>query len=205
LFRFLKEPNETCLGLSKGNPEGRGVGKTDADKIFNSIIKSKAVQTGLVEDLQDSAIFVDNIGKDKLSDMSTNIIRKHLIEYTCNQCNLLGIPLVDGPTGFFWNRVEERWESEFGKMLKVKERGQDRYILLIPKAIVSYNSTYTPQRYHQHFVLNFLQNEHLRLDTALVYRRTLKNGSISKKILLRRKLHMIERSCESLHRNTEIF
>ena len=46
-----------------------------------------------------------------------------------------------------------------------------RKILLVPKRIVSYSKEYTPQKYMQNFVLNFLQNEQLRLNGPLVQRR----------------------------------
>jgi hypothetical protein len=49
LFRFLREPNETRLGLSRRRSQGRGVGDEDAQKIFDSLLASKAVKSGLVE------------------------------------------------------------------------------------------------------------------------------------------------------------
>lgn len=52
-FLFLREPNETRLGLSKERSQGRGVGKEDARKIFHSLLSSRAVQSGLVEDIED--------------------------------------------------------------------------------------------------------------------------------------------------------
>ena len=159
LFSNLSEPNETCLGMSKGKPSGRGPGGTDADKMFQSLLKSKAVQTGIVEDIEDCHIFVDNFAKDKLSDMATNITRLHLIEYTQNQCNLWGIPLVNAPTGFYWNPRIDSWDSIYSNMLII-----DRMkILLVPKGIVSYSDCYIPEKYHRHYVLNFLKNEHLKL------------------------------------------
>lgn len=74
LFSNLNEPNETCLGLSKNNPQGHGIGPEDTNKILESILHSKAIQSGLVDELEDCIIFVDNFNKDKLSDMTTNIL-----------------------------------------------------------------------------------------------------------------------------------
>ena len=173
IFRHLNEPNETCLGLSKKEPQGRGIGTTDTDNIFNSLLESKAVETGLVEDLEDCRIFVDGIDKDKTSDMTTNIIRKHLIDYTVQQCNLWNITWTQNvPSGFFWNRQEREWQNIYTQMLVIDERK----ILLVPKAIASYRSEYTPQKYYRQFILNYLQHEQLRLDTILVKRRRNEHG-----------------------------
>ncbi len=175
MFSFLSEPNETCLGLSKRNPQGRGVGTEDTDKIVDSILNSKALISGLVEDLEDCFIFVDNFGKDKLSDMTTNIIRKHLIEYTQSQANLWGISLTPNvQSGPYWDRSSNAWKNEYTNALVVS----GKRILLVPKAIVSYCHDYTPSKYHQHFILNFLQDEHLRMDSTLVRKVPRKDGSI---------------------------
>jgi hypothetical protein len=168
LFDHLHEPNETCLGLSKKRPQGRGVGEIDAERIFDSIASSRAVKTGVLKDLEDCRIFVHGIDKDKTSDMVTNIIRSHLITYTREQCLLWGIPLQpNSPSGFCWNAGSRTWENGLSDNLYVS----NRRILLVPKAIVSYSKAYTPQQFHQHFVLNFFQNEHLRLRSALVRQR----------------------------------
>lgn len=172
LFDHLHEPNSTCLGLSIGNPKGRGVGNEDTDKIYDSLLKSRAIQTGLIQDIEDNILFVDNFGKDKLSDMTTNIITRHLIQYTQQQCQLHGITLTEQTaSGYFWNRQENEWQNEYTEMLVIGSKK----ILLVPKGIVSFSKGYTPDKYYNHFVLEFLQNEHLRMRSALVQRR--KNGA----------------------------
>ena len=180
LFQHLGEVNETCLGMSRGNPRGRGVGERDSNDIFDSIVTSRAAQTGLIQDLQDNILFVDGFGKDKLSDMTTNIIRKSLIEYTQKQCELHNIPLSDGvPTGFYWNRRTMTWEQEYTKMLVIN----NQKILLVPKGIVSFCHDYTPTRYYNHFVLNFLQHDQLRMNSALVQKRKDGTPYVTKKDL----------------------
>lgn len=168
LFLNLHEPNSTCLGLSRGQPRGRGVGRGNTDDIFSSIVHSRAIQTGLMRDLEDNLLFVEGFGKDKLSDMATNIIRKHLIGYTQGQCKLHGITLSTGvPSGFFWNRGTVQWESEYTEMLVI----ESQKILLVPKGIVSFCKDYTPDKYFNDFVLNYLQNEHLQINSTLVQER----------------------------------
>lgn len=187
LFDNLHEPNETCLGLSKRRPQGRGVGDDDAQRIFDSLVESQAAKTGLLHDLEDCRVFVRGIGKDKASDMTTNIIRRHLIEYTIQQCRLWDIPLqLNSPSNFCWNGEIRAWETGFTDNLYV---GGKR-ILLVPKSVVSYCKQYTPEKYHRHFLLKFLQHEHLSLGTSLVQTRIRKDRSevrfVTKKSLIER-------------------
>lgn len=171
LFDHLHEPNATCLGLSVGTPDGNGVGSSDTTRIFNSLISSRAIQTGLIQDIQDSILFVDYFGKDKLSDMTTNIITKHLIDYTITQCDLHNILLTDNiPSGHYWSRQQNDWLAEHCRRLVINGKP----LLLVPKGIASFCKAYTPETYYNHFVLNFLQDENIRIKSALV--QTTKKG-----------------------------
>lgn len=173
LFSFLHEPNETCLGISSGKPNGRGVGGTQANEIYDSIMGSRAIETGVLEHLEDFRIFIHGVGPDKVSDMTTNIIRANLIDYTQQQCKLHGIPLqANVGTGPCWNPQTRRWEHYHTEMLVV----EGRQILLVPKCIVTYGRNYTFDRYHRHYVLNFVRKDHLVNNGPFVQRRELKNG-----------------------------
>ena len=168
LFCHLGESNEICLGFSRFAPKGKGMGPSDADRIFKSLRESRALKTGIMEDIEDFRIFVDNVDKDKMSDMTENIIKKQLIRYTQAQCDLWNIPIIDGvPSGYYWERFSNTWENQYTRMLVIR----DRKVLLVPKRIVSFSKEYTPPKYLQRFVLNFLQNEQLRLNGPLVQRR----------------------------------
>ena len=180
LFMNLGEPNETCSGLSRGNPQGRGIGSGDAAKLYNSLQKSKAVRTGLVEDLEDCRIFIKGIDRDKISDMTTAIIRKQLIEYTQHQAKLNGIPLSSSiPSGFYWNPETNRWEAEHTDMLVIDRKRK----LLVPKGIVSFADEYIPQKYYNDYVLSYFQNNIRSINSVLIQHRTDGTPYVTKKKL----------------------
>jgi hypothetical protein len=180
LFDYLHEPNETCLGLSSGRPRGNAIGSIDGEKLFDSIAQSEAVATGIVEDLEDFRLFIDGIDKDKISDMTTNIIRGHLISYTKEQSRLWGIELqANVQSGFYWDRTTHTWINQYESMLII----DGRKILLTPKGIVSYSNKYTPQKYYNQFVLEYLQHEHLRSYSALIQHRVDGTPYVTKKSL----------------------
>lgn len=172
MFKHLGEPNATCLGLSRNNPKGKGVGDLDTLRIYDSIVESKAAQTGLIQDIEDNILFVDNFGKDKLSDMTTNIIIKHLMDYTIQQCILHKIPLKEKANHeqYWWCSDKEEWVNSPYLFLVVNEKIK----ILVPKGIVSYCKAYTHEKYYNNYVLNFIKNEELSLGSSLVYKK--KNG-----------------------------
>ncbi|XOK63729.1 hypothetical protein ACJ7K1_11665 [Paenibacillus elgii] len=173
LFQFMSEPKETCLGISRsGTKNGRGVGEGNATGIIEEIIRSKAVETGIVRNIEDIIVFVDDVDKDKLSDMTTNIIRKHLIDYTKEQCGIWGIPLKQAETLPYWNPLNEDWDNSLEELLFYKERE----LLLVPKSIVSYISEYNAQKYSWHFVVTDERDEHLKRRSSLVRFKKYKNG-----------------------------
>ena len=96
----IGEVNETHLGLSKNKSRGKGIGQSGTLDIFTQLKNSKAIEYGVLENIEDLRIFIENIDRDKLSDLITNIIRIKLLElevyltlivcthghYTINQC-----------------------------------------------------------------------------------------------------------------------
>lgn len=46
LLNGLSEPNETCLGESRGKPAGRGVSGKQAIDLYDSLAKSQAAKSG---------------------------------------------------------------------------------------------------------------------------------------------------------------
>ena len=165
LFSYLGESNDLCFGMSKGKPCGHRMGPEDTKEIFKNLYQSRAMLTGVMEDIEDFRIFVPNVDKDKVSDMTANIIKRALIDYTIEQCELHGIPLIENvPSGMFWDPKNKMWDNQYVKRLVINNKP----ILLVPKRIVSYADKYTTKEYKQHFILNFLKNEHLRLKTSLV-------------------------------------
>lgn len=184
-FKHLNEANETCLGMSKGNPNGKGIGEENSEDVFESILNSEAVKTGLVDDLEDAAIFIDGIGKDKVSDMTTNIIRHNLIIYTQEQCKLHNIPLqANVASGIYWDMGSKKWAQKYTEMLVIN----GKKILLVPKGVVSYVKEFNHEKYHQHFALEFLQDDHLERNTRLVQTTLDKKGNIKRRFVTKKSL-----------------
>ena len=168
LLAALQEPNETHLGVSQGESRGRGIGRLQAQQLLENLRASPAARTGLLTDLTDCALFIDGIGADKVSDITTNIIRRHLIEYTHQQFELLGQTIEPNlPTGRLWVRGEGRWESgQFDRIPLVN----GKRVLLVPKRYVRWRGAMhqLAMTYYNHFVTNFIREEQLRTNGHLV-------------------------------------
>lgn len=168
----LREPNQTKFGLSIGkHPRGRGVGGEQTKDIYDALVDSTAVKTGFIKDLEECELLIEGISRDKISDIATNIIRHKLIEYTQAQCELWNISVNSAPSGLIWDALNKKWVNYYTNLPVCNGRST----LLVPKAIARFDIEFSHQEYYQHFVLNFLQSEHLDANSSLV--RTLKDGT----------------------------
>jgi hypothetical protein len=172
LLGHLHEPNETFLGQSDGKPSGRGVGRDKAADLMNALKRSRAFQTGLISDISEAELFIENIGPDTISDLTTNLLRGLLGEYTVEQCALHNFPTQEinslGPT---WSTTRLDWESK-PLMLPISNRMP---VLLIPKYSVRRALSLNSQEFWNHHMVSYLQQEYLNGQSGLV--RTFKNGT----------------------------
>ncbi len=164
----LGEPNETRLGFSSNRPAGRGMGASLANEMWVKLRDSAAVRSGILEDLEDTALMIDGVSSDMISDILTNLIRGQLIQYTIDMCREYGIPTESVDSGQVWGGSS--WENSYVD-LPVANNAK---LLLVPKALVRKSITYSSDEYYNLYILERMQEE--CVNRGMV--RLLKNGDV---------------------------
>ena len=180
LMRYLGEPNETHLGFSRGKSRGRGLRGSRSDEIADAISASKAAETGLLQDLEDTAFLVPGVSRDLLSDMTTQIIRGPLIEYTQQCCIQYGIPMESQYGGNVWSPDSLEWEEDYEVPLP---RTEDGALILIPKSIVRHAPILDNTKYFNGYLAPFLEADELQAQSQLVELLKSGEGRVTKKKL----------------------
>lgn len=128
----LKEPHETRLGYSFSKASGNSVASKLKPKIIDAITRNKAVQSGVLSHFSDVELFIEDISSDRISDITTKIVKSVLIEYTQEQCRLHGILMttvkqddIFDKEKFKWIRKECELPIYYGKP-----------VIFVPKGIV---------------------------------------------------------------------
>ncbi|TGU56907.1 MULTISPECIES: hypothetical protein [unclassified Mesorhizobium] len=164
LMSHLREPKETFLGVSSGDPKGRGVGRLQASQLISAIRQSKAYKSNLLSDLSEMALYVDGVDRDKISDLTTNIIRGLLVDYTQEQCEVFGIETSPYSGPAVWDIDRRNWVT---KRVQLPYIGDDP-ILLVPKYIVRRKLSLDSQEFYNKQITDFLVAETLRANSSLV-------------------------------------
>ncbi|MEF2549460.1 hypothetical protein VQ045_20200 [Aurantimonas sp. E1-2-R+4] len=170
MMSHLTEPQETFLGVSAGLPQGRGVGSGQSKQIISALRKSRAFQTGMLQDISELELYVEGIGPDKISDLTTNIIRQPLYEYTLRQCDLYNIPTEKYASPPIWVPDKLAWESRYIDLPYVSGLP----VLLIPKDIARIRISINSQEFYNKHMIEFLKAEYERASDSLCI--TLKDG-----------------------------
>lgn len=164
LMSHLTEPKETFLGVSREDPKGRGVGRKQSGQLIDAIAASEAYKSGLLSDLSEMALYVDGVDKDKISDLTTNIIRGLLVDYTQQQCEIHGVSTdrYNGPP--LWDVARRNWQSQIVQLPYISGDA----VILVPKYIVRRRLSIDSQEFYNKQITDFLVAENLRANSSLV-------------------------------------
>jgi hypothetical protein len=172
LLDGLHESNETRLGYSPKN-KGAGIGKKQSEELYHALYSASAINS--IKDIGEFNLMIPGIDRDKVSDMTTNVIKEYLINYTHIQCELYGIKLHNRPINNLFDRERFEWFNDF-RRLPLDPQGKP--IILVPKTIVRIIPSLDADEYYQKYILEFLQEELYSAGSSLG--RLLKDNSYAK-------------------------
>jgi hypothetical protein len=87
LLNALHEVNEVGLGYSLTYTNGRGIGKVQAAQIQSAFENSEAAKSGDIKDIADCALLIPGINRDKISDITANILKRQLVKWNSYEEN----------------------------------------------------------------------------------------------------------------------
>ena len=155
LFSHLKEINNIRLGMSQGDPAGRGVGPLNTEMIFTAVKETDVFNNGVISEIGDMMVFVKYLDIDKMSDMCANIIKYELIQFTIDQCKKYNIETKEFDVDY-WDVSGTTWK--IGKFNLPYDKKND-YLLFVPNSLVKNEFRYSFGEFLQKFILLFYQNK----------------------------------------------
>jgi len=142
----LKEANEYGFGYSK-RKKGKGIGKTKAEIIFESLSNNKFAKQGIsiTNEAHNVLLLVKGIGQDNMSDTLANVCRDIFAEFTNQECLKYNIPVYPA-TIEFYDAVTESWLYKKVDLPIYK----GKHIILVPKFLTNGGRIYS--NYYNWFI-----------------------------------------------------
>ncbi|CCG88103.1 hypothetical protein [Erwinia piriflorinigrans] len=164
LLSSLRESNAFHLGYSTKKSSGTALGEKTAEDILASLKGSKAANSGILTDLEDTALTISGIGYDRISDSICNILKGFLIEYTKNVCEFYNVE-TKGVSGVkVWDEDSSKWVK--GKYHLPIYEGEE--VILIPKILARDEIIYSHRDLYRRHIIPEMKKEFINSGSALV-------------------------------------
>ena len=164
LLSSLRESNAFHLGYSTRESSGTALGEKTAEDILDSLKSSKAAKSGILTDLEDTALTIPGIGSDRISDYVCNILKGFFIEYTRDVCIFYDIETKEVSGIKTWDKVSSKWNKN-SFHLPVFEGDE---IILIPKILAREEIAYSHRDLYRRHIIPEMKKELIRSGSALV-------------------------------------
>lgn len=160
----FSEPKGTRLGYSLSRRDGHGAGIALSEVFLNALKSSTAVVNGVVQYLEECKLFCEGIDKDITSDITINICKLHLIEFTQDQCQKHGIPTQRTKEKIRYFCVQTgTWQSDYFDLphAPVQHTGTLDYIILIPVNVLPPLPPYSLMTFYTGIAASFFEKDAL--------------------------------------------
>lgn len=176
LLNALHEVDEVGLGYSSGTTGGRGIGSEQAKQLKDAFESSEAARSGDIRDIADCVLLIPGINRDKVSDITANILKSDLIEYTQLQCKIYNIPLKKVAVNNVFDYDTFRFKSFYAQLPVIDGKAK----ILLPLSSVRRDPELSKDKYYRNFIIEYLRAEHCHPSDSLAH--VLKNGKIAVRI-----------------------
>jgi len=124
------ECNEVGLGFS-GTRHGHRIGTKTVNEILSLFSLIPQITKNGFTHFEEIQLYVDQISKDRISDIACTYLKSWLIDYTIDQCQKICIPTSDITLDNIYNEKKNEFKAERVKLPCNPQDG--RPLLLVPK------------------------------------------------------------------------
>ncbi|MGB0969736.1 MAG: hypothetical protein ACPGVG_02060, partial [Mycobacterium sp.] len=155
LLRHLHEPNETRLGMSTFGLRGRAFGDELSTQFWDELHRNPACQRTVLHRLEDTRLFLDYVGDDRISDMTTRIVFNVLAHFT-NEMMDTYPALRAGAT----TEPNDTWSNETGWTERAYElpHAAGKQLLLVPRRWVYWRTLMEPVQFYNRYSTQVIQD-----------------------------------------------
>ena len=126
----ISECQEAGLGSAR-DKQGKRIGEGTAKEILSLFSAIPQVKLGGFEHIEEIQLFVDQIGKDRVSDLTCSLTKSFLIDFTIDQCAKHGIPTRDVVLDGVFDYTAKAFKNE--KLPLPVNPNRNAPLLLVPK------------------------------------------------------------------------
>jgi hypothetical protein len=134
VFDFPEVP-EIGFGYTRSGKRGSGVGTHLSELIIETLAGSVSLQERGVKHVEEMQLVSAGIGPDRISDITANVLKRFLIDYTKRQCEMWNLPMKrQVPIGHIYEPSGQGWEDSYEDLPVSPMDGAP--ILLVPRRFV---------------------------------------------------------------------
>lgn len=157
LLNNLHEPNQTRLGMSAVGVGGKAFGRGLADDLWDVLGTNPAARAAVLTRLEHLPVFIEGVGPDLISDLSTRIIFDLLVDFTSDMMATYPSLAVGATVSSadIYDPATQMWTPKSIRLPLVAPH----QLLLIPKAWVYWRLLMEPNPFYNRFATATIQQE----------------------------------------------